>query len=70
MKALELEREIYIKIKDDPSEEPDEIFKVQILDEITQQRLSGIDTETSITILDNDKVGVFGFEHTSIVCIP
>jgi hypothetical protein len=28
MKALETEREIYIKIKDDPAEEPDEVFRV------------------------------------------
>jgi hypothetical protein len=61
MKALELEREIYIKIKDDPAEEPDEIFKVQLLDEITKEKLPGIDSETSVTILDNDKVGTFGF---------
>jgi hypothetical protein len=70
MKRLETEREVYIKIKDDPAEEPDEIFKIQILDELTREKLIGIDSETSVTILDNDKVGTFGFENTHLIVDP
>jgi len=41
--------------------EPDEEFKVQLVDEITQKRLEGENTECVVTILDDDKPGSIGF---------
>lgn len=49
---------------DDPNWEPDEDFKVQLLDEVTQQRLPGDDTECTVLIQDEDKAGTIGFPET------
>lgn len=51
-----------IKIVDDEGIEPDEDFYLEIYDPETKQRLPGEDTRTTITILDDDKPGIFGFE--------
>lgn len=66
MEAKEKERVIMIGIMDDPNWEPDEEFKVQLLDEVTQQRLPGDDTECTVLIIDEDKPGTIGFAETSI----
>ena len=54
MKADEKEREIRIAIVDDPDWEPDEEFKVVLLDENSEKRLAGDDTECVVLILDED----------------
>ena len=54
MKADEKEREIRIGIVDDPDWEPDEEFKVQLLDADTEEQLEGDDTECVVLILDED----------------
>ena len=66
MHAGETERVIKIKIHNDPDWEPDEEFKVELLDEQKQLRLPGADTECSILIIDEDKPGQIGFPETSI----
>lgn len=64
MKADEKEREIRIGIVDDPDWEPDEEFKVQLLDADTEEQLEGDDTECVVLILDEDQPGVIGFQET------
>jgi len=64
MKANENERNIKIEIIDDPEWEPDEDFKIQLLDEVSQERLDGVDTECKVTIIDEDKPGSLGFPET------
>lgn len=66
MHAEEKERQIQIGIIDDPQWEPDETFKVQLLDEITQARLPGNDTECEVLIVDEDKPGSIGFAETQM----
>ena len=62
MEAKETEREIKIAIIDDPDWQPDEEFKVTLLEPGTEQRLAGDDTECTVLILDEDKPGVIGFD--------
>jgi len=50
MHPQERERQIKIEICDDKGWEPDEEFKVQLLDEINQTRIVGNDTECVILI--------------------
>jgi hypothetical protein len=64
MKADEKEREIRIGIVDDPDWEPDEEFKVVLLDADTEQRLTGDDTECVVLILDEDQPGTIGFAES------
>ena len=66
MHQTEQEREIQIQIQDDKGWEPDEDFKVQLVEEEGQYRLPGADTECVITIQDNDKPGSIGFAETTI----
>jgi len=66
MHAEEKEREIKIGIHDDPNWEPDEEFKVQLLDEIQQKRIPGNDTECVVLIQDEDKPGSIAFEETQV----
>jgi solute carrier family 8 (sodium/calcium exchanger) len=51
-----------VKIVDDEGIEPDEDFYIEIYDPETGVRLPGEDTRSLITILDDDKPGIFGFE--------
>ena len=64
MQAEETEREIKIGIVDDPDWEPDEEFKVVLLDAETEERLPGDDTECTVLILDEDNPGIIGFAET------
>lgn len=61
-KAGEKSKFIDIKIMDDEGWEPDEDFFVQLYDENGMQ-LSGKDTRTKITILDDDKPGQICFKE-------
>ena len=66
MEANQTEHEIKIGIVDDPNWEPDEDFKVVLLDAETEERLAGDDTECTVLILDEDKPGMIGFAETVI----
>ena len=66
MQPKETEREIKIGIVDDPDWEPDEEFKVTLLEPETKKRLDGDDTECTVLILDEDKPGTIGFEETIV----
>lgn len=66
MKTRELERTIDINIVDNNEWEPDMDFWVELYDLDTLKRLSGDDTKTVITILDEDFPGTIGFEMTGI----
>lgn len=63
MKAKEQTRDIKIKIVDDTTYEPDKDFKVRILEEEHQKQYPGIDTECTVTILDEDRPGYIGFKE-------
>lgn len=56
------EAEVIVKILDDDDWEPDEDFYVELYDD-ESKRLSGEDTRTRVTILDDDKPGVLVFEE-------
>ena len=53
---------IPIRINEDEEVEPDEDFFIEIYDLKTNFRLPGADTKATVTILDDDKPGIFGFE--------
>jgi len=48
---------VTIKIIDDDGWEPDENFYVELYDIETRIKLEGADTETKVTIIDDDKPG-------------
>ena len=66
MGASEKERVINIKIFDDPEWEPDEEFRVELVDSQQTNRIAGSDTVCSVLIIDEDKPGQIGFPETSI----
>lgn len=66
MKANEPERLIKIEIIDDLAWEPDEDFVIELLDEVSQRRLDGDDTQCTVTIIDEDKPGSLGFSEAVI----
>ena len=53
---------VQVKIVNDDELEPDEDFYILLYDLKTKDRLKGEDTQTTITILDEDRPGIFGFE--------
>lgn len=55
---------IEVKINDDDNWEPDEDFFVQLYDPDTNLELTGKDTKTRVTIIDDDKPGQISFEET------
>lgn len=50
-------QKVNIKIIDDDGWEPDENFYVELYDLDTGKKLEGADTETKVTIIDDDKPG-------------
>lgn len=65
LKPLERERQINIPVKNDAEWAPDKDFMVLICDE-GGERLIGDDTEAKVTILEDDKPGILGFEERQI----
>jgi solute carrier family 8 (sodium/calcium exchanger) len=61
IKHHETERIIQIKIVNDAEWEPDKDFKVELLGD-DGLRLAGNDSECVVTIIDDEKPGVLGFE--------
>lgn len=66
----EHEKEVSIDIVDDNEWEPDEDFYVELYDVNTQKRLEGKDTETIVTIIDDDQPGQLGFFTAKLSCQP
>ena len=62
--------EIKVGIHDDEDWEPDEDFFVELYDGATTQRLSGEDTRTRVTILDDDNPGMLVFREKKILRHP
>lgn len=60
-------KSIAVKIYDDDNWEPDEDFLIQLVDTETGERLPGVDTETRVTIIDDDKPGQIAFEETNVI---
>ena len=60
-------KSISVKIYDDDNWEPDEDFLIQLVDAETGERLPGMDTETRVTIIDDDKPGQIAFEETNVI---
>lgn len=61
-KQGETQSQISVKINDDDNWEPDRDFFVQLLDANTNEELSGKDTRTRVTIIDDDQPGQIAFE--------
>lgn len=62
----ELEHFQEVEILDDDQWEPDEHFQIELYDPETKQRLTGEDTLTTITIIDDDQPGVVSFDHRTV----
>ena len=60
----EKEKYVSIKINDDDNWEPDEDFFVQLYDPASNIELTGIDSRTRVTIIDDDKPGQICFAET------
>mgnify|MGYP000014429772 FL=1 len=56
-KQGETQNQINVKINDDDNWEPDRDFFVQLLDANTNEELTGKDTRTRVTIIDDDQPG-------------
>lgn len=66
----ETECRVRVKIIDDEGIEPDEDFYIELYDPESKERLPGEDTRTTVTILDDDKPGIFGFETRATKVSP
>lgn len=66
IKKRDQEQTQQIKIIDNSDWQPDLEFKVELYDPETKERLFGGDTETKITILDEDFPGKLGFSSTDV----
>ncbi len=60
---------VRVTINDDDEWEPDEDFYVELYDPNTKDRLTGDDTQCTVTIIDDDKPGTLSFESRSIKVI-
>jgi len=65
VKANEKEKTFPITIYNDAEWEPDKDFKIYLRDE-DGQPITGEDTECIVTILDDDRPGILGFEERQI----
>lgn len=64
-KADEKVRYVEIIIKDDDNWEPDRDFYVKLFSAKTEAHLTGKDTTTRITIIDDDKPGYIAFDNAA-----
>lgn len=62
--------EVKIGIHDDEDWEPDEDFFVELYDFTTESRLTGEDTRTRVTILDDDNPGMLVFREKKVLRHP
>ena len=56
-----MEKQIKVEVVDDNEWEPDEDFLIELYDVNTSNRLEGKDTQTRVTIIDDDEPGKIGF---------
>ena len=68
MKRSEQMRSVQIRIHDDDIWEPDKDFYVELYDpnEENKPRLEGDDTQTIVTIIDEDNPGIIGFDNREV----
>lgn len=66
IRQKETELKIHIPIIDNNEWEPDMDFYVELFDPDSLQRLSGDNTKTTVTILDEDFPGTLGFKITDL----
>lgn len=64
----ENEKTIKVEIVDDNEWEPDEDFLVELYDVNNSKRLQGKDTQTRVTIIDDDEPGHIGFHAVKLSC--
>ncbi len=65
-KAGEKSKMIEVAIVDDNEWEPDEDFLIELYDLDTGDKLDGADTETRVTIIDDDEPGTLSFAQRSV----
>lgn len=65
-KSGEKSKTIEIEIVDDNEWEPDEDFLIELYDPDTGKRLPGGDTETRVTIIDDDEPGMLSFAQRTV----
>jgi len=63
MKAHETERDINIMINNCQEGVHDMDFKIVLLEETERKQLEGIDSQTTVTILDDDSASYVGFKQ-------
>jgi solute carrier family 8 (sodium/calcium exchanger) len=64
----EMQKTVKVEIIDDNEWEPDEDFLVELYDVNTAKKLDGKDTQTRITIIDDDEPGKLGFQQVKLSC--
>lgn len=65
-KSSEDTKVIEIGIVDDNEWEPDEDFLIELYDPTTQDRLDGKDTQTRVTIIDDDQPGIISWSQRHV----
>jgi len=64
----EMQKTIKVEIIDDNEWEPDEDFLIELYDVNTSHKLKGKDTQTRVTIIDDDEPGKLGFQQAKMTC--
>ena len=67
-KRDEMQKSVKVEVVDDNEWEPDEDFLIELYDVSTSNRLEGKDTQTRVTIIDDDEPGKIGFHSSKITC--
>ena len=68
--ADEQDKFIEVEILNDDCYEENEDFFVELYDPDNNQKLPGDDTETKITVIDDDQPGIIGFEKRQVTVHP
>jgi len=63
-------QEVEVTILNSRELEPDEEFYIELFDPATDQRISGSDSRTTITIIDDDRPPVICFKEKGIIEHP
>jgi hypothetical protein len=59
--------EVEIQIIDGQEAEPDEEFYIELYEIDTKERLAGLDTKTTVTIIDDDRPAVLCFKNKGMI---
>lgn len=60
-------QEVIVSILNSKATEPDEEFYLELYDQATGKRLPGVDTRTTITIIDDDRPPVICFKERGVI---